>query len=162
MLAMLVFCATMTMADSSDNSSRMPTITTVAQVKEAINHPRAVLFIDVDWSIQSRLARQLVYPPVRQRSALADPAALRFFRIDATEQEGEVFEWLCSNGLKDVAYWGAGSLVFVSSGKVVDRVVSPSQYTAESLWEHIERLALDPLSEDSCHEKSVSRYGSVP
>jgi hypothetical protein len=128
-------------ASPIDDEPPMPTIRTVQEFDAAIARDHCVLFIDVDWSFESVAVRRWLYPWLR-RFTWGDPASkIPFYRIDATQQRGDVFDKLCSGPLRDLAYGGYGPLIFVSNGQIVDVVESPSQETARSLADRIEQFA---------------------
>lgn len=123
----------------------MPTIEFDWQFQQALRAERALFFIDVDWSISSKQARQVVYPFVREQRQ-RDPT-MEFYRIDATDQQGAVHEaarhWLrADRSQKWLLYSGAGNILWVRRGELIGetsygRYLRPrelAEQTAE-VWE---------------------------
>jgi hypothetical protein len=119
----------------------LTTVSGVTEFEAACCHSRAVMFVDVDWSVYSRLARRIFHNVVREWHAPAGEPAPYFFRVDATEQEGELFERLCSGGLKREAYAGSGALVLMACGHIQDIILTPSQHTVDDVRQRIEQFA---------------------
>jgi hypothetical protein len=101
---------------------KMRTIVTPDDLDNMLSTRHAVVFVDVDWSVQSVLARRRVCEFIEAWNRESPESTVAFFRLDVTEQEGEfwsaVRNWSRQQSVSGFMSAGAGSLIWLSSGKV--------------------------------------------
>jgi len=107
----------------------MESITNLADLSAALLAEYAAIFLWVDWAMQARESEALVQEVVDEASP---ETPIRFFRIDVSEQSGEVWtelrHWL-RRERKDadhLTYSGAGSLILARRGRVISTFVYPA------------------------------------
>ncbi len=92
----------------------------IATIREA---PRALVFISVPWSMPERLSRQTFELAIAQLKTDLIYRSVAGFRLEVDE-DAAAQQWLASLGLQDWAINGAGGLLWVAAGKVVNQVSS--------------------------------------
>jgi hypothetical protein len=111
-------------------------ITTSAMLAEALASRKAVIHVDVDWSITSVQSRQVIEE--FRTLALSDRTldAVTYYRIDCTEPVGEMAsihrDWILQ---RDQIKHGNGALVWVRDGVEVDQIGHAAQLSADELLE---------------------------
>jgi hypothetical protein len=124
----------------------MSTIATPEEFDAAANEERCVLFIDADWSIIAVLGRRVVYDFVREWKASHRSGNIGFFRFDATDQKHRTSAMNSTALSGNRASWwhsGAGPVLFIRRGKVVDAIDWAAGETRASLIEKTRRVMED-------------------
>jgi len=117
----------------------MPTPSTLDELHDALARDCCVLYIDVDWSVDSVLGRRVFNRFVQAWNARPRRPGVAFFRIDATRSEGPVYEALvpsCSQWLT----LGYGTILYLQHGEIIDAVARAADETPGTLSARTERV----------------------
>jgi len=109
----------------------------------------AVIFVDVDWSMHSLQARRRVRSFVEVWNHQNLGSAVTFYRLDLTEQEGEIWDavgqWLHGQPVPpQIMVAGAGSLIWVSKGRIDHLLLSAVAISTKELIETTHRTFKEP------------------
>lgn len=116
-----------------------------AQLVDAIHEAaRALVFISVPWSIYERHSRRAFYTAVTRLESAHSELGIRFFRLDADEDPVS-HDWLKSVGFPGLDGAGAGSLLWLNTGKVVS-----------------DELNANSLGVSGIVSRTISLWGSKP
>ena len=80
--------------------------------------PRALVFISVPWSMSERHGRQVFRAAASILEEKHADLGIAFFRLEVDEDETSQ-QWLISVGYPQFAGTGAGSLLWLQSGRVL-------------------------------------------
>ena len=114
-------------------------IATAHEFREVLRESRCLLFLHVDWSPHSKLGQQKVEQLARLWDAQSASDNMSFFRADLTDQRSdlktEIRDYLANrewpmNAMVDA---GAGSILWLHDGTVVDHVLGAYDITDEEL-----------------------------
>ncbi len=115
-------------------------VNTIADLDKLCDQDCAVVFIWVDWSMHARQSASIAIRMVADWRSKHPDANIDLLQIDLSEQSGEMWDaveqWLGSQDIQDAGslmYGGAGALLWVRSGMIVQYVVNASSEAAESL-----------------------------
>jgi hypothetical protein len=103
------------------SGTRMHTVTTPDEFRKVLSAPRAMLFVDVDWSVGAVSSAQVVRDVVVQ----CEREPVEFARLDLTKQEGAIWDavgnWLQTQKIPDhLMTNGNGELIWTCRGQVTD------------------------------------------
>jgi hypothetical protein len=109
--------------DWKSTQAGMRDIVTPDDLKEMLADTRAVVFVDVDWSLQTAQTRRHVHDFIKTWSIQTSTSGVTFYRLDMTEQSGELYDavnkWLEGQPVRgNIVCGGYGSLIWVSKGNV--------------------------------------------
>ncbi len=122
----------------------MEFVNSVADFESAMNVERCVVFLDVDWSVSSVRSRQVVGEFVEKWESESPASQVRFFRIDATLQEGRLFEavrgWCATARVQPhpSVTGGSGPVLWVTKGAIIDHANYPPEIGVAGLWQRTE------------------------
>ena len=102
--------------------------------------PRALVFISVPWSGPERQGRQVFRAAVTLLEERHSDLNIAFFRLEVDEDETSQ-QWLTSVGYPEFAGMGAGSLLWLQSGRVLANEINANYLgtagivaRSKSLW----------------------------
>ena len=102
----------------------MKLIASAADLDEVRSQPRALVFIDVKWSIQARRSDAACRDFLKILHRESPREEIPVYLLDLSEQEGDVWlstrEWLREEGQPhdSLCYGGYGAMLWVRSGTV--------------------------------------------
>lgn len=111
-------------------------ITTPAELTIAAASRRAVIHMDVDWSVTAIHSRPVV---AQFRNAAADDETMTdvaFYRIDCTDNTAACSafdDWLDEQRPERVRFGGNGALVWVLNGRWVDSIENAGEHQVSDL-----------------------------
>jgi hypothetical protein len=109
------------------------TLTDVTDLPSLIAAPRSVLLLSVPWSMPERAARAVFYAAADQLGTALSPA-IQFFVMDEEAVWGR--PWLMSLNIPSYnAAIGAGTILWMANGRLMNSVLSGSQLTAKDIVE---------------------------
>jgi len=102
---------------------------------------RALVFISVPWSAPERSARQVLHAAVAQLERTYPALSLACFRLEV-DGDAASLEWLSSLGQSSLANAGAGSVLWLTSGRMLSVEITANALGVEgivskslSLWD---------------------------
>ena len=101
----------------------------VGSIREA---PLALVFISVPWSTPERHGRQAFRDAVAILEEKHADLGIAFFRLEVDEDETSK-EWLISVGYPQFAAMGAGSLLWLQSGRVLSTEINANSLGARGI-----------------------------
>jgi len=114
------------MSTSGQHAADIPTISSENEFSELCQLPKALLYIQVDWSEQERLSRQIFQDVLEAIDHNGAPA----FKIDVSSQQQEYFEnWLIVQKQHVHLFYtgGYGEILLVQNGEVADFINFPAK-----------------------------------
>lgn len=123
-------------------------IRAVDQLNSLRQKPKAVAMLWVDWSMAARASEITVDAIVANR----DPSCVRcpFVKIDVSEQSGELWDmacnWISSSAAQNpsgLIYGGAGSLLFLRHGRIVDHCLNAGEAPMNHLLGKFDNIYAD-------------------
>ena len=114
------------------------TIRTVEGFQSQVKAGGVLIHFDVDWAVQAIQSRK---PIARLAERIANHpcfSGVRIYRVDCTEQEGELWLYLlswCESNLHGnyFAYGGKGALIWLRDGQVQDSVEFAAELSDDEL-----------------------------
>jgi hypothetical protein len=94
--------------------------------------PRALVFISVPWSVPERHGRQAFRLAAATLEKEHADLGIEFFRLEVDEDQTSL-QWLCSIGYGHFAGLGAGSLIWLQSGRVLATEVNANYLGASGI-----------------------------
>ena len=124
-------------AESEHAADVVPTIETVAELDHLLSREHAAIYIDVCWSMQAVLGRQVIERAVRLAGARPASAHLAadIFCVDGTRvHDAPLYKALTQRGV-DPGHFsaGAGTLLCFRRGELVEVIDCVGSLTAEGL-----------------------------
>jgi hypothetical protein len=103
--------------------SEMQSIVSPEDLQKMLAAQHAVVFVGVDWSVNSNMARLHVLDFIKAWNQQNPGSVVTFYRLNLTEQKGAIWDavgdWLQGESVeRGIMNAGAGSLIWVSKGKV--------------------------------------------
>lgn len=122
----------------------LPTIETVAELDRLLSREHTAIYIDVCWSIQAVLGRQVIERAVRLARGRPTTAHLAadVFCVDGTRiHDAPLYKSLTQRGV-DPGHFsaGAGTLLSFHRGELVEVIDCVGSLTAEDLIDHCRRV----------------------
>jgi hypothetical protein len=121
---------------NNEESKYITEIKTEEEFNQLLKRSKAILYFQVDWSIQERSSRSIIAKAITEIGVLKMPV----YKINASEQD-QVFvvDWITTleEGTLEYYYDGSGGTLFLKTGKVIDYIRYPAQLGLEKLKEKI-------------------------
>ena len=114
------------MSTSGQHAAEIPTISSEHEFAELCRLPKALLYIQVDWSEQERQSRQIFQDVL----ATIGHNGVPVFKIDVSSQQQEYFEnWLIVQKQHVHLFYtgGYGEILLVQDGEVADFINFPAK-----------------------------------
>jgi hypothetical protein len=114
------------METTGQNAAEIPYISSEHEFAEVCQLPKAIIYIQVDWSEQERLSRQIFQDVL----AVIDRNGVPVFKIDCSSQQQEYFEnWLIVQKQHVHLFYsgGYGEILLVQNGEVADFINFPGK-----------------------------------
>ena len=121
---------------NNEESKYIIEITTEDEFNQLLKRSKAILYFQVNWSIQERMSKRLLSQALWEIGILKMPV----FKINARDQDQVYVEnWLLKHGERQLEYYsgGSGETLLIESGKVIDYIRYPAQLGLEKLKEKI-------------------------
>jgi hypothetical protein len=136
--------------------SEMQNIVSPEDLRKMLAAQHAVVFVDVDWSMYSVHARRHVQGFIEAWNQQNPGSVVTFYRLNLTEQEGVLWDavgqWLQAQSVpRQIMTAGAGSLIWVSNGKVDHSLLNAVTAKPTELIETTRRTFKEPAA--SAHDK---------
>jgi hypothetical protein len=109
------------------------TIRTSSEIKTILASEAVILHLDVDWSIHAVQSRQIIQQFAEPLASRANTSPILIRRIDCSEQRGELYALQQSLQIGHAMLAGAGAVVWINQGKVVDCIVDAAQVGVDQL-----------------------------
>lgn len=123
----------------------MQNIVTADDLRNMLAAQRSIVFVDVDWSGYSARARRVVRDFMEAWKRDNSGPAVAFYRLNLSEQKGPLWnatgDWLSTQSApRQIMVAGAGSLIWVSKGKIEHHLLNASTSTTTELIEQTRRV----------------------
>ena len=134
---------------AADDSPLSPVrkVTSAEHLGALTNQPLAVALLWVDWSVHARKSETTALAMVDHWNRKHVGTPLAMWMIDVSPQSGVIWDqvnaWLTSGGLQNkdtLMCGGAGSLVWVRSGQIVEHVVNANAKSVNRLLNLTEKV----------------------
>jgi hypothetical protein len=120
--------------------SEMQIIVSPEDLRKMLAAQHAVVFVGVDWSVNSNMARLHVQDFIKAWNQQNPGSVVTFHRLNLTQQKSPVWDavgqWLQEQSVpRQIMVAGAGSLIWVSKGKVDYSVLNAATASTTELIE---------------------------
>jgi len=115
------------------NTNYITEIKSEEEFTQLLQLPKAILYINAEWSIHARFSWSVVSATLRNNQEFTIPA----FKLDASEQLPYFENWLTEqkNIKPDFIYGGWGETVLIEQGNITDFISRPSKLGSEKTTE---------------------------